>query len=156
MDMRSSSFDCGNPIDVNSSDFLPTSSAKETPQEDLGHWLGFDRTDKMQSGGLFILSSQEECRKASTATRIGHAVLGAVKVAAAVAFVATGAWLVAQTFTGLTAIPALAVTCWVALIFQSPLPVVAAAVYGGSPTIFLGVLLKSAYHDFKLSATGKA
>lgn len=144
------------PQSVHSNNLAQPPSVQETEPEHLGNWLGFDRTEHMQSGGLFILSSQEECQKASTATRIGHAVLGAAKTAAAVVFVATGAWLVEQTFTGLTALPALAVGCWISLIFKNPMPAMAVAVYGGSPTILFGVLLKSAYHDFKLSATGRA
>lgn len=111
------------PQSVRSDNLAQPPSVQETQDEDFVQFMGFCRTEQMKSGGLFILFSQEECQKASTATRIGHAVLGAAKAAAAVAFVATGAWLVAQTFTGLTAIPALVVGCCLAILFQSPLPI---------------------------------
>lgn len=143
----------GNPFD---SIPIDSGSTKKAPEEDLCTFMGFDRTKEMQSGGLFILSSQKECQQASNATRIGHTVLGAVKVAAAVAFVASGAWLAGQIFTGMTALPALCVGCGLAVMFRSPEPIVLAGIYAGSPTILVGVLLKSAYHDFKLSVTGKA
>lgn len=130
-------------------------SNKPAPEEHLGNFMGYDRTEEMKSGGLFILSSQEQCKEASTLTRIGHAVLGVAKVVAAIVFVGSGAWEAAQVFTLLSGLPGLALGCLLAPAGGGILAA-GAAVYMGSPTAALGALLKSAYHDFKLAKTGKA
>ncbi len=139
-------------------DHIPSvqDSDKAAPEEHFGHVMGYDRTKHMESGGLFILCNQDQCKEASTLTRIGHAVLGAAKAAGAIAFVATGAWLVAQTFTAMTSPPVVLAFCGLAMMVRDPSPIIVGVAYLASPTILVGVLLKSAYHDFKLSATGKA
>lgn len=125
--------------------------------------MGWGRKKGEESGGLFILASQEGLEKASTASRIGHLFLGIAKWVAAAAFLAT-VWLPLQILSLTVAPICLFIGICVAYagsISRSDSNALAALAIGIIlaplwPTILVGTFVLSGWYDFNLFSGGKA